>query len=167
MTGEQDRGPGGTPLRRRRGIAAVDNIASLSGALIVSLGVAQIAFPLVAEPMTGLAASAAAHIIALQWVILGSLLLVGGLLRTRVVTIFAAEFVMISALATLAITFTRDPLLEPILIHAAILGLGLVNSGFARLTDKADLKRELRLMREQVALANEPRPNANGEHPHV
>ena len=142
-----------TPVTRFGG--AVDHIATITGILILGLGVTQLVSPVLAAPLTGIAPGTGAEILAVQWVVLGGLLAVGGIIRTRVVTIFAAEFVMISAVAALAVTLFNQLDLVPLLVHGAMAFLALVSSGFARLTDKADLKRELRLMREEASLGRE------------
>lgn len=139
------------PPKVRTG-GAVDHIAAANGALILALGVTQLAAPDFAAPLTGIEAGTGAEILGLQWAALGALLAIGGIIRTRVVSIFAAEFVMISAIAALAVTLVKRPDAVPLLIHGSVLFLGLISSGFARLTDKAELKRELRLIRELVSV---------------
>lgn len=79
--------------------------------------------------------------------------------------IFAAEFVLIAALAALAVTLFTQPEFIPLLVHGAMAFFGLLSSGFTRLTDKADLKRELRLMKEQATISREPRQNSPGDQP--
>ncbi|NJS13993.1 MAG: hypothetical protein HC788_04475 [Sphingopyxis sp.] len=59
---------------------------------------------------------------------------------------------LIAALAAVAVMLTTKPELIPLLVHGSMAFFGLLSSGFARLTDKAELKRELRLMREQAGL---------------
>lgn len=136
------------PMTRSGG--AVDHIAAGTGAFILSLGIAGLVSPFWIAPLTGIEPGSGGAIVASQWAVFGTLLLAGGVLRTRVVTIFASEFVMISALVALAITLVNQPDWINSLIHGSMAFLGLISSGFARLTDKADLKRELLLMRERA-----------------
>lgn len=138
------------PLMKQSG-GAVDHIAAGTGVFILALGIAGLVSPFWIAPLTGIEPGTGSAIVASQWVVFGALLLAGGVLRTRVVTIFAGEFVMISALVALAITLINNPGLINSLIHGSMAFLGLVSSGFARLTDRADLRRELVWMREQAS----------------
>lgn len=144
------------PKAARTG-GAVDHIAAATGVPILVLGVAQLVAPVWTSPLTAIEPGTGAAILGVLWAVLGGLLTIGGVLRTRVVTIFAAEFVLITALAALAVILFTRPEFVPLLVHGAMAFFGLLSSGFARLTDKADLKQELRLMREQVSLVREAR----------
>lgn len=134
---------------------AVDHIAAATGVSVLVLGVVQLVAPDWIAPFTGIEPGTGAAILGVLWASLGGLLTIGGIIRTRVVTIFAAEFVLIAALAALGVTLVTNPEFIPLLLHGAMAFFGLLSSGFARLTDKADLKRELRLMREQASLGRE------------
>lgn len=131
---------------------AIFHIAAVTGVFIAGLGAGQLFAPALVSPLTGIEASTGGDIIGLQWGILGGLLAVGGIIRTRVLVIFAAEFVLISALAALAIKFYEPHDSVSMLVLGAVALVGLVNSGITRLADKAELKREMRLMREQASL---------------
>lgn len=126
---------------------AVDHIAAASAVMVVGLGIAQLVTPLFATPLTGIESGTAGMILAVQWIAFGAILAVGGLFRMRVVTIFAAEFLLVAGLAAVAVTILNSPDPIPLLIHGAVAFVGLVNSGLARLTDKAELKRELHFAR--------------------
>lgn len=104
--------------------------------------------PIFAAPLTGLDNGIGSQIIGLLWSLLGGLLAVGGILRVRVLTIFAAEFLLLLGLTALILIFIRQ--IEPIalLVHGAVAFVGLINSGLARLVDKAEIKRELVIARE-------------------
>lgn len=130
-------------IRSTKSGGAIDHIAAATAVMVVGLGVAQLVTPLFATPLTGIESGTAGMILAVQWIVFGAILAVGGLLRMRVVTIFAAEFLLVSGLAAVAVTVlnSADPI--PLLVHGAVAFVGLVNSGLARLTDKAELKREL------------------------
>lgn len=147
--------------------AAVDHIASFTGIFVVALGAAQLIAPVMTAPLTGIEPGTAADVLGLQWAALGALLTLGGFLRTRVVTIFAAEFILISALAALTIVAIELHAIESLLIHGAMAVIGFLNSGFARLSDKAELKRELRLVREHANIARERDLAAEGDAPNA
>lgn len=98
----------------------------------------------------------ASAILAAQWAALGGLLLFGGVTQTRAVEIFAADFLIIAGLAgAIACLFTQASL-TAIITQGMIAALGLLTSSLSRLTDKADLKRELVMMREQANHEREP-----------
>lgn len=143
---------------------AVDHVAAATGVPILVLGVVQLVSPYWAAPLTGIEPGTGAAVLGLLWAGLGGLLAIGGIIRTRVVSIFAAEFVLMIALAAVAVTLVTQPEFIPLLVHGAMAFFGLLSSGFARLTDKADLKRELRLMREQATISREPRQTSSGDH---
>jgi len=155
-----------TPTRSRPS-AAVDHIAAFTGIFVVALGVAQLIAPVMTAPLTGIEPGTAADVLGLQWAALGAVLTLGGFLRTRVVTIFAAEFILISALAALTILAIELQAIESLLIHGAMAVIGFLNSGFARLSDKAELKRDLRLMREHASIVRERDPAAEGDSPNA
>lgn len=144
------------PKATRSG-GAVDHIAAATGVPILVLGVVQLTAPSMVAPFTGIEPGNGAAILGVLWAAFGGLLALGGIIRARVVAIFAAEFVLIAALAALAVTLVTQPEFIPLLVHGAMAFFGLLSSGFARLTDKAELKRELRLMQEQATISREPR----------
>ncbi|MGN3974195.1 hypothetical protein [Tsuneonella sp. SYSU-LHT278] len=141
------------PAQPRPG-GAVDHISAVTGLVVLGFGIAQPIAPLVMAPITGFEPGIASDVLALQWAALGGLLAVGGLIRSRVVAIFAAEYLVITALAALAVTLIRGPDPVALLMHGTMAFLAFTSSGFARLTDKADLKRELRLLREHAETGN-------------
>lgn len=126
---------------------AVDHIAAASAMVVVGLGVTQLFTPLFVSPMTGLESSRAAQIIAMQWILFGAFLFFGGLFRIRVATIFSAEFLMFVGLSGVAASIYRQGDMVPLMVHGAIAFTGLTNTGLARLADKAELKRELKIMK--------------------
>lgn len=126
----------------------VDLVAVIAATCLASLGVLQLIAPALAAALTGIEAGLAGEILAVQWLLMAALLFVGGVLHMRVVTIFAAEFVVIGSLAAFFIALVRSPDAMPMFVHGAIVLLALGSSGFARLTDKAELKREVHLLRE-------------------
>ncbi|GMN14978.1 hypothetical protein [Altererythrobacter sp. MTPC7] len=132
---------------------AVDHVAAATAMLVAGLGFTQLFAPLLVNPMTGFESGLAAQIIALQWIVFGGLLFFGGLFRIRVLTIFAAEFLMLAGLTGVAATMLHQGEMIPLLIHGGIAITGLVNSGLARLTDKAELKRELHFAKANAAEA--------------
>ncbi len=136
---------------------AVDHIAAASGVPILVLGVVQLVSPDLAAPLTAIEPGTGSAILGVLWAVLGGLLTFGGIIRTRIVAIFAADFVLIAALAAVAVTLFSQPEFIPLMVHGAMAFFGLLSSSFARLTDKADLKRELRLMREQATISRETR----------
>lgn len=123
---------------------AIDHIAAATAVPILGLGLTQLVAPLFATPLTGVESGTAGTILAVQWLTFGAILAVGGLFRMRAVAIFAAEFLFVTGLASIAVvTLTmNDPI--PLLVHGVVAVVGLITSGLARLTDKAELKRELR-----------------------
>ncbi len=139
---------------------AVDHVAAASAVLVAGLGLTQLFMPLLAAPLTGIESSTGAQIVGLQWAILGGLLAFGGLFRMRVLTIFAAEFLLICGVAAAIVSAINHPDMMPLLVNGAIAFVGLINSGLARLVDKADMKRELRIARETAKLANLPATNS-------
>ena len=137
---------------------AVDHIAAVSAVLVAGLGLTQLFAPLLVSPMTGLESSTPAQMIAIQWILFGTLLAIGGLFKIRVLTIFAAEFLRLSGITGVAASMLHQGEMVPLLVHGAISFVGLTNSGLARLTDKAELKRALhfaKLKAEQVSKSNE------------
>lgn len=139
------------PHNSKRGAkngGAVDHFAFICAIIIIGLGIIQLFMPIFAAPLTGLDNGIGSQIIGLLWSLLGGLLAVGGILRVRVLTIFAAEFLLLLGLAALILIFIRQ--VEPIalLVHGAVAFVGLINSGLARLVDKAEIKRELVIARE-------------------
>lgn len=143
------------PHRTRSGVA-VDHIAAATGVPVLVLAAIQLAAPAMAGPITGLEQGAASAILAVQWAMLGGLLVIGGITRTRAVAIFAADFLIIAGLAGAIVCLFAQSSLTAIIMHSAIAALGFVSSSFARLTDKADLKCDLRLLQEQAKPAVEP-----------
>lgn len=141
--------------RPARSGGAVDHVAAASAVLVAGLGLTQIFAPVLAAPLTGIEASTGAQIVGLQWSLLGGLLAFGGLFRMRVVTIFAAEFLFLSGIAALIVSVINRPDMMPILVNGAVAFVGLISSGLARLTDKAEMKRELQIARESAKLARE------------
>ncbi|MGY6550315.1 MAG: hypothetical protein ACXIT4_00275 [Erythrobacter sp.] len=150
------------PQRTRPG-AAVDHIAAATGVPVLVLAVTQLAAPGMAAPITGLEPGAASAILAVQWAALGGLLLIGGIMRMRAVAIFAADFLIITGLSGAIVSLFAQTSLMPVIIHSAIAALGFLSSSFARLTDKADLKRDLRLLREQAKPVPKPEPEPEPE----
>lgn len=146
---------------------AVDHIAAAAAVPIIGLGIAQIVTPLLAAPFTGIEDGTGGQIIGLQWAVFGAILAFGGLFRMRVLTIFAAEFLLIAGIVVVAVNAMTGPEFMPLLVNGAVAGVGLVCSGLARLTDKAELKRELRIAREHAKLASEKikiQPETHGAH---
>lgn len=144
---------------------AVDHIAAATGVPILVLGVVQLTAPNLVAPFTGIEPGTGTAILGVLWAFFGGLLAISGIIRTRVVAIFAAEFVLIAALAALAVTLVTRPDFIPLLVHGAMAFFGLLSSGFARLADKADLKRELRLIKEQATISREPRQTSPDDQP--
>jgi hypothetical protein len=144
-----------SPLRSRSG-EAVDHIAAASGVPVLILAAAQLLAPSMATPLTGLEAGTASAILAAQWAALGGLLLFGGVTQTRAVAIFAADFLIIAGLAGAIVCLFTQSSLTAIITHGIIAALGFLTSSLSRLTDKADLKRELIMMREQASHEREP-----------
>ncbi|MEO1220621.1 MAG: hypothetical protein AAFY42_04620 [Pseudomonadota bacterium] len=142
--------------RRSKSGGAVDHVAAASAVLVAGLGLAQLFMPLMAAPLTGIEGSTGAQIVGLQWALLGGLLAFGGLFRMRVVTIFAAEFLFLTGVAAAIVSAINHPDMMPLLVNGAVALVGLINSGLARLVDKADMKRELRIARETAKLASAP-----------
>ena len=134
---------------------AVDHVAAAGAALVAALGAAQIFAPALVSPMTGIENGTGAQIVGAQWALLGGLLAAGGLFRLRVLTIFAAEFLLIAGLAAMIVVSIKQPNMVHVLIHGGVAFIGLTSSGLARLSDKADLKRELRIARETAKQAHE------------
>lgn len=130
---------------------AVDHIAAVTAMFVAGLGFTQIFVPLLVNPMTGFEGGVAAQIIAIQWAVFGSLLFIGGLFRIRVLTIFSAEFLLLVGLSGLAANLIQQGAMVPLMVHGGIALAGLANSGLARLTDKAELKRELQLLKADAA----------------
>ncbi|MEL7453749.1 MAG: hypothetical protein AAGJ50_10305 [Pseudomonadota bacterium] len=133
---------------------AVDHVAAASAVLVAGLGLTQIFLPPLAAPLTGIEGSTGAQIVGLQWALLSGLLAFGGLFRMRVVTIFAAEFLFLTGVAAAIVSAINHPDMIPLLVNGAVAFVGLINSGLARLVDKADMKRELRIARETAKLAS-------------
>lgn len=142
--------------RRPKSGGAVDHVAAASAVLVAGLGLTQLFMPLIAVPLTGIEGSTGAQIVGLQWALLGGLLAFGGLFRMRVVTIFAAEFLLLTGVAAAIVSAINHPDMMPLLVNGAIAFVGLINSGLARLVDKADMKRELRIARETAKIASAP-----------
>lgn len=142
----------------------IDLLAVATGTAAGALGAVQLFAPFMGGPLTGLDNSVGSQLVALQWLVLAGLLLVGGITHIRVVSIFAAEFLMIGALSALAINLWYDHQSLAVFVHGAIAAMAFSCSGFARLTDKADLKRELKIMRQQAldaSLADVQRPRSS------
>lgn len=140
---------------------AVDHIAAATAVLVAGLGLTQLFMPLVAAPLTGIESSTGAQVVGLQWALLGGLLAIGGLFRMRVVTIFAAEFLFISGVAAAIVSAINHQDMIPLLINGAVAFVGLSNSGLARLVEKADMKRELRITREKAKIVGEAMMNSS------
>lgn len=149
------------PITSQSG-SAVDHIAAVTGLAVLALGLAQLLVPLVAAPLTGIEPGTASEILGLQWALFGGLLALGGVIRTRVITIFAAEFIMISAIVSLLVTFAKHHDMMPLIVHGSVAFIGLVSSGFARLSDKADLKKELQLLRARTSTTRDREMDADG-----
>lgn len=120
------------PHRTRSG-AALDHIAAATGVPVLVLAALQLAAPAMAGLITGLEPGSASAILAVQWAVLGALLLIGGITRTRAVAIFAADFLIIVGLAGAIVCLFAQSSLTPIITHGAIAALGFVSSSFTRL----------------------------------
>lgn len=168
MFGKKSSTAGASPspisIRMKSSAPAIDSLAVITAIAAAGLGGGQLFAPLAAAPLSGLEDSLASRILAVQWLFLAGLLLLGGATRLRVVTIFAAEFLMIGSLAALAVTVYAEPGSVAPFTHGAIAVLAFACSGFARLTDKADLKKELRLLREHAGTPTPP-PAPLGQEP--
>ncbi len=149
-------GPAAVFPQASRQHTAVDGLAVATATAVAVLGAMQLFVPALASPLTGLEAGAGSQIIAVQWLALSVLLLVGGISRLRPVSIFAAEFLMIGAIAACIIMVFRTSYSVAALVHGAIAAMAFACSGLARLFDKAELKRELRFVREQARSDTEP-----------
>lgn len=123
--------------------------------MVAGLGIAQLLTPAFVNPLTGFETSMATQVIGLQWIVFGVLLATGGLFRTRVLTIFASEYLLLVGLIGVGASLLHRGDAIPLMVHGAIAFTGLLNAGIARLTDKADLKRELRIAREAAKQAHE------------
>lgn len=145
--------PNGASHKPVKQNTAIDLLAVVAGTATGALGAAQIFVPIIAYPLTGLESGLASQIVGLQWLVIAGLLLLGGILRVRVVTIFAAEFLTIGAGVALTVVLFNDPKSVAVIVHAAMALMAFACSGFARLTDKADLKKELRFEQERAKLA--------------
>ncbi|QUL38360.1 hypothetical protein [Erythrobacter sp. JK5] len=143
------------PVGPVRSGGAVDHVAAASAVMVIGLGVMQLAAPFFTSPLTGMEAGTGGTIIAVQWIVFGAILATGGLLRMRVVTMFAAEFLLIAGVVAAIVTMLGNHEPIPLLVHGAIAFVGLTNAGLARLTDSADLKRELRLAKESARMSRE------------
>lgn len=141
--------------RQPKSGGAVDHVAAASAVVVAGLGLAQLFVPLMAAPLTGIESSTGAQIVGLQWALLGGLLAFGGVFRMRVVTIFAAEFLFLCGVAAAIVSAINHPDMMPLLVNSAVAFVGLANSGLARLVEKADMKRELRIARETAKFANQ------------
>lgn len=132
-----------------------DPIAVATALMVAGLGIFQLFMPAFVQPLTGFEAGMATQVIGLQWIVLGVLLAAGGLFRTRVLTIFASEYLLLVGLIGVGASLLHRGDAVPLMVHGAIAFTGFFNAGIARLTDKADLKRELRIARETAKQANE------------
>ena len=132
-----------------------DPIAVATALMVAGLGVAQLFAPAFVDPLTGFESGMATKAIALQWIVFGGLLATGGLFRTRVLTIFASEYLFLVGLIGVGASLLQQGDAAPLMVHGAIAFTGMLNAGIARLTDKADLKRELRIARETAKQAQE------------
>lgn len=139
---------GKTAPKPKKQTSAIDLLAVICATFTGALGITQFFAPLVASPLTGLDAGIGSQVIALQWTVMAGLLLLGSVFRARVVTIFAAEFLMIGSAAALGVVLLNDPKSIAVFVHGAVAVLAFASSGFSRLSDRAEMKRELRLLRE-------------------
>ena len=130
---------------------AVDHIAAATGVAVLFAGVVQLVMPLAASPFTAVGTETSGVILAVLWTVLGGLLVAGGVFRVRPVSIFAADYLLVVGLAGVVVCLLAERAFTPVIFHGAVAGLGFVGSSFARLTDKAELKRDLRFAREQAA----------------
>lgn len=162
-------GEGKTAGAKRKGgsAPAVDLLATVVGTAVAAMAGAQFLFPWAASPLTGFEPGLATDVLALIWGLLGVLLLMAATMRLRVLTIFAAEFLFMIGAAAAVVIFFRDPGSVALMTHAAVAGLAFASSGVARLADKAELRRELRLVREQAnrPLSQDDGPLPSGDRP--
>ncbi|MGB3472548.1 MAG: hypothetical protein WBA51_17170 [Erythrobacter sp.] len=138
------------PGQHRQG-SAVDHIAAASAVPVLAIGVSQLVTPLFAAPFTGFESGPTSLILALQWIVFGGILMAGGVLRIRVVAMFAAEFLFVTGLIAAAFMVLTTQERLPLLVHCGITIIGLVISGITRLADSAELKRDLRFARASAA----------------
>lgn len=137
-----------------------DPLAVATALMVAGLGVTQLIVPAFVNPMTGFESGMATQFIGLQWIVFGVLLATGGLFRTRVLTIFASEYLLLVGLIGVGASLLHRGDAVPLMVHGAIAFTGLLNAGIARLTDKADLKRELRIARETAKQAHKAAQSA-------
>ncbi len=76
-------------------------------------------------------------------------------MRARQLTIFGAEFLLVTSICSIAVLAITGAGPLAIGLHATLAIMALTSTGFARLTDKADLKRQLTLAREQAKFATD------------
>lgn len=138
------------PISANEKGTAVEALAITTSIALLILGLGHLLFPLAFSPFTGIGSDTAGQIIAVQWIAFGMLLFLGGISRLRAITIFAADFIMIASIATLVVVLLGRMNFSEVLIHGSITVLAIASSGFARLSDKAEIKRELHLVREQA-----------------
>lgn len=139
-------------------VGFVDILATITGTALLVLAFGQLLMPAASQPLSGIEPGIPGQILAVLWAVFGALLLIGGFTRLRVLTIFSGEFVTIVSLATLAVIMVHQPDIIALIIHGGLAALAFVSGGFARLSDKAEIKRELRLMQESVKLNAQTAP---------
>ncbi len=126
----------------------VDFLAVATGTLVIIMGVMQIVATPVVVPLSGLGSDITSEVIALQWAFLGLLLIVGGIAKTRVITVFAAEFLLLTSLAVIAILLWREPDSFAIATNTVIGALAFASAGSARLVENSEIKREISFARD-------------------
>lgn len=135
----------------------VSYLAAATSLAIIGLGVLQAFAPDIAAPFTGLSSGPAASVLAIQWCALGALLAIGGLFAIRALVLFSADFLLISGASGAAVMMLGQPEMLPLAVHGAIMLVGLLNGGFARLTRNAERENESRDAHEH-AIRNVPVP---------
>ncbi|APG62028.1 hypothetical protein LPB140_03465 [Sphingorhabdus lutea] len=131
--------------------AIIDMIAFITGSAALAGGLLTLFAPLPIEMLTGMGEGIGADAVAAQWSIFGLLLIFGSAAKLRAISIFAAEFLLISSLCLLAILIWREAGSVSVGIQIAVAALAFITSGLARIADKVEMSRDLKLTRQQVA----------------
>lgn len=127
--------------------SVVDNIATCSGAIVMILGVAQLAGPVPLHLLIGMGSEAGAYIVGAQWAVFGMLLIFGGAIPIRPLATYAAEFLLLGSLCAIAILLLQQAGFLAVAVQVIIGALAFASSSSVRLADRAQIKRQLKYIR--------------------
>jgi hypothetical protein len=114
--------------QNNKGRASVFGASVFSGGAVIMLGMAELSDSQSFHIATGLGSEIAASIIAVQWIVFGVFLFIGGLFSRRLLTTYAADFLMLSSICAAIVLLVNSASPMALAIQFLIAVLAFVSS---------------------------------------